>query len=82
MGRSQRAHLTELATRHARTPHPKRLLVADPARPECDYIPCSRPFTRVRPHQRFCCDVHRVYAWQHPERDRHANARRRAKEAS
>jgi hypothetical protein len=57
-----------------RLPDSKRLASGD-GRPRCDYIPCSEPFSPVRSHQRFCKDVHRVYAWQRPETDRKGNRR-------
>ena len=81
--RSKRDRLKAAATAHVRTPQPFRLVEPEPERRRltCDYVPCSRPFTPARDHQRFDRDVCRVYANQHPERDRKANGRR-AREAS
>lgn len=75
----KRLTLVESAVKHTRRSDPSRLVDAtqreDGRRLLCDYIPCTQPFTPARKHQRFCKDVHRVYAWQHPEQDRGANKR-------
>ena len=75
-GRSKLEELKAAQARRFRSPDSRRLagVVAD-GRPRCDYVPCSEPFTPARPHQRFCKDVHRVYAWQRPETDRKRSRR-------